>query len=470
MRYRYMCILALSFCLAGCEKSLELDLPKGTYTSEAVFYTDDLAKAAVKGMYLEMIDGFSPSPFTYGLASDGGLLSDEMIKNIYFNEELQLVENNVTPSSGEVVSLWGRFYRYIFIANTLQESLEQSKTISSSVRRDGIAEARFVRALSFFYLANLYGDVPLTLTSNYTTNASLAVSSQDQVYQQIIEDLQYTQVNLLGANTTAGSRNRPSNWSATALLAKVYLYQKNWAAAELEATKVISQSALFQLENLNNVFLANSKESIWALSNFSSAVLNQRYTSSVQGPATANSALLLSPYTVSKFDQNDQRKMTWTKTINGTTAPYKLKKYTGATGTAENLSVLRLAEQYLIRAEARAMQGNLSGAIQDVDMIRQRAGAVANDEGPNSTNTFKTIGFSHPDITQSELIKVIYDERLRELFAEQGERWFDAKRATDDLNSFFEGRKPGITATDAFFPIPLDELKRNKNLVQRPGY
>ena len=145
---------------------------------------------------------------------------------------------------------------------------------------------------------------------------------------------------------------------------------------------------------------------------------------------------------------------------------YKTFSNTDAGAKKEASTVLRLAEQYLIRAEARAMQNNLTGAIADVDAIRIRAGAVAND-----SKDFKTIGYATPNISQQDLLAAIYNERLLELFSEYGHRWFDAKRIRpDDLAGFFGNRKPVIKATAAYLPLPAKEILVNPNLNQSEGY
>jgi hypothetical protein len=115
--------------------------------------------------------------------------------------------------------------------------------------------------------------------------------------------------------------------------------------------------------------------------------------------------------------------------------------------------VLRLAEQYLIRAEARAQQNNLAGAKDDVDAVRLRAGLPVLPDNLN----------------RDEMLLAIEQERRIELFSEWGHRWFDLKRTGRAL-AVLSPLKAGITATDLLYPIPLDALKTNPNLVQNPGY
>ncbi|MNL48514.1 SusD family protein [compost metagenome] len=111
------------------------------------------------------------------------------------------------------------------------------------------------------------------------------------------------------------------------------------------------------------------------------------------------------------------------------------------------------------------MLNNLDDAIEDLDVIRIRAGATA-----DNTQAFQTVKFSSPSISKPDLIDAIYKERMLELFAELGHRWFDAKRSGKNLSDFFENRKPGIEESDAYYPIPAEEMQRNQKLKQNEGY
>ena len=113
-------------------------------------------------------------------------------------------------------------------------------------------------------------------------------------------------------------------------------------------------------------------------------------------------------------------------------------------------------EQYLIRAEARAKQQNISGAISDLDIIRKRSG-------------LELIADRNPTISEEEVLTIIMEERRKELFTEWGHRWLDLKRtnraeeALGDNNSFWQN-------TDVFYPIPSEERMKNPNLSQNDGY
>ena len=139
--------------------------------------------------------------------------------------------------------------------------------------------------------------------------------------------------------------------------------------------------------------------------------------------------------------------------------PYKYKLYFTGQPPVEYPTLLRLAEQYLIRAEARAQQGNLSGpngSLADLNFIRQRAGL------PPSTAS-----------TQPDVLTAILNERRMELFTEYGHRWLDLIR-TQQVNAVMSLVTPGKggiwQATDTLYPIPLTDIKADLNIRQNPGY
>jgi hypothetical protein len=156
------------------------------------------------------------------------------------------------------------------------------------------------------------------------------------------------------------------------------------------------------------------------------------------------------------FEAGDQRKEMWLKAnlINGENWYYPFKyKARVSSPITEYLVVLRLAEVVLIRAEARVQQNNLPGAVDDLNMIRKRAG-LGNTSAGN----------------KEEIIQSIEDERQTELFVEWGHRWFDLKR-TNHANAVLGILKaPNWQPSDVWYPIPLQEIQRNPALVQNEGY
>jgi hypothetical protein len=165
----------------------------------------------------------------------------------------------------------------------------------------------------------------------------------------------------------------------------------------------------------------------------------------------------VTPYLLDAFEPNDLRKTNWLKsnTVSGTTYfyPYKYKVRTAAPPYTEYYMVFRLAELYLIRAEARAQQNNTSGAQDDLNKIRSRAGLQ------NTTAD-----------TQQLLLTAIIHERRIEFMAEWGHRWFDLKRTGMSDAVLGPLKSPTWQSTDTLYPILQYELDTDPFLTQNPGY
>ncbi len=176
-------------------------------------------------------------------------------------------------------------------------------------------------------------------------------------------------------------------------------------------------------------------------------------------PFVPGQSFALTDGLLSAFEDGDGRRSAWIDSISNEEQtitlyyPYKYKARFDVTESLEYSIHFRLAEQYLIRSEARTRIGNLIGASEDLNMIRNRAGLA------NTTAN-----------SESELLEAILAERRVELFTEQGHRWFDLRRtgrATAVLGMF----KPDWEDTDVLFPIPEIELEANPNLLpQNQGY
>jgi hypothetical protein len=249
-------------------------------------------------------------------------------------------------------------------------------------------------------------------------------------------------------------------------LARVYLYTEDWANAETEATSLIDHSALFQLEDLNNVFLKNSREAIWQLQPVNQG-WNTEDARAYIIPSTGFgyfNPLYLSDQLLNSFEANDQRKTEWVGKFTDATVtsnvdyyyPFKYKSVTLNAPVTEYSAIFRLAEQYLIRAEARTHLNNIGGAQDDLNTIRSRAGL------PNTTAGDAV-----------SLLSAILHERHVELFTEWGHRWLDLKRTgtVDSVMSVVTPLKGGTWNLNwKLYPIPLEEINRDPNLVQNPGY
>lgn len=453
---RFLVVLVAMFGLLGigCDDFVAIDPPKDELVTASVFTDDGSATAVVLGMYSQMISslGFAGGYYN-SVTVTSGLLADELFS---FRPPDAFYENELTPDNQAIdIHLWNEAYKYVYTCNVLLEKLPASEHLSTPVKNQLEGEARFIRAFCYFYLTNLFGDVPLHLGTDYNENSSASRTSINVVYDQIITDLQAAQTLLAeDYSWSEGERTRPNKWAATALLARVYLFFENWKEAEIQATAVLSNTSLYSLnEDLNSVFLKNSEESIWQLQPVRPRLntLEAFWFIPVSSPPTS---VGLTNDLLNAFEPNDGRFEAWVNSISDGEQtwyyPYKYKVRISSE-LIEYSMVLRLAEVYLIRAEARAQLNKIALGLEDLNRIRNRAGLTESDA-----------------VSKNELLEAVYNERRLELFTEWGHRWLDLKRTAKADQVL--GYKPGWDTTDVLFPIPLNELLRNADMIQNPGY
>ncbi len=386
------------FCLiilfSSCRKLVEVAPPTTSITGSSVFNEDAAAISVLTGIYANISASniSSPGGIT-SLTLYAGLSADEytLWSGVTNQTALAFYENALTGGNQSTTTssqFWTNSYNSIFKCNDAVQGLNASNTLTPAVKQQLIGEAKFMRAFFYFYLVNLYGEVPITVTNDYKVNATLARSPIEKVYQQIIIDLKEAQT-LLSENYLNASllnnypeRVRPTKWAATALLARAYLYSSNFADAEKQATILINNTLLFGLSPISNVFLSYSsgnKEAIWQLQPVTTVPTNtwdgRTFIISESGPGTAgNFGAYLSDTLIKSFEAGDLRKQNWVGNITiGTVIynfPFKYKINSTTAPVTEFTTMLRLGEQYLIRAEARAQIMNLSGSQSDLNVIR----------------------------------------------------------------------------------------------------
>jgi hypothetical protein len=460
---KYISGVLFILIIGSCDKLTDVGGPATSTTNANVFQNDVTATAAVTGIYAKAMLS-TISALNGGITIYPALSADELVSNGTNSAVLEFMTNSLQSSNSTIkFTLWAASYSLLYQANACIEGINGSNAISAGTKKQLLGESYFIRAFIYFNLINLFGDVPLIIATRYESNATMPRTSTTLVKDQIKKDL-IAAIGLLSPDYPTANRVRVNKWAAAGLLARIDLYNENWAAAENEAGQVIN-SGTYSLENkLENVFLYNSRESIFQLMPVSKGYNTAEGNQLV--PGTASSAIpicSLSPYLLNVFEPGDKRYDIWVgkKMVNGTiyTYPYKytLKaNFTASFVLMEYYTVLRLAEQYLIRAEARANQQNLIGALEDLDTIRSRAG-------------LPLLSTTNPDISQQELLTAIQKERQIELFAEWGHRWFDLKR-TKQADAVLKNRKPGWNSTDTLYPIPNSERLLNPNLTQNEGY
>ena len=457
INYTISLLLLLCIISNGCKKFVTVESPQTQLSSSSIFNSDATAIAAQLSIYSQMeLDGLA-----YNIMINSGMSADEFTNYSTSVGAIDLATNNLTPDNFVVQTIWTRFYNYIYQTNAILEGLKQATKISDSTKKQLEGESKFVRAFCHFYLVSIYGDIPIINSTDYLINESAERASVNSVYTFIENDLKDA-ILLLGSeylnarNLVTTERVRPNKSTASALLSRVYLYIGKWSEAEIEASKVIDYKSRYSLAtSLNNSFLKNNSEAIWQLfavyptyNSHPGAQLILRSTPTV---------VALDTNFVKSFRLSDNRKLSWIQsiTVSGKTYyyPYKYKVGLNASTITEYTMVLRLSEQYLIRAEARAKLNNINGSLADLNQIRIRAGLT---------------GLS--GVSQTPLIDSIQIERKYELFSEFGDRWFNLRR-TGSINQIMKNVKGNNwTDTDQLYPIPQSEINKNARLKQNPGY
>ncbi len=457
-RFSLLIILAATLTVS-CNKFLDTPTPKTEVVDELVFNNDKNATAAVTGLYISM------NALNYQWANVmmnfvAGIHSDEVYYSSPFEDYDVFRQARLLPNSTYVERFWNSIYSYIYTTNACVEGLSASTGVTPALRDQLLGEAHFMRAYYYFYLVNMYGDVPLVLTTDYRISQTLPREKTELVYNQVVQDLK-TAKQLLGENYLNGNRVRPNKTAATALLARVYLYRHEWALAETEASSVIGNGKYELLKNLNNVFLANSREAIFQLQSVNVAGGRNTWEANVGVPAGATGGPLFRLDTLNlipKFETGDSRLANWTGTrvlAAGATIYWPAKyKVRNATPVQENTMLLRVGEQFLIRAEARIRQNKLTDGRNDLDSIRQRANLPVLSTALN----------------QDQLLLAVEKERKFELFAEWGHRWFDLKRTQRASAVLGPIKGTEWQATDTLYPIPSYARSTNINLSQNEGY
>ncbi len=467
--------------LGSCSKDY-LDLqPRDAFSTESFYKTQTDAIQATTAAYAQLQKQglYGHSLWAMDIMADnsfvgGGGAADGI--------EFQQLDNFAIPASNPVITdLWQRTYLGIGACNQVLLRVP-AIDMDAKIKDRCLGEAEFMRALYYFYLVRAYGDVPLVLTPAKSPAEAAAVvrDPMAKVYQQIVADLTDA-ITKLPPSYTGDDLGRATKWSAAALLAKVYLTTGDLPNAAAQARAVIAGSGKVLWPNYGdnfNLTKENGQESLFEVQYKSG--LNGY---SLDGPGSAinefwGARFFGNPYVVSSggygfnipekefvdgYEAGDLRKpvsvfVPGDKYPDGQVQPAKLegdpngfnvrKFYAGTASTIWdsplNVPVLRLAEVYLILAEAA---GPTAEGVAAINKVRVRAGLL-----PLAT------------FTREAVLK----ERRYELAFEM-DRWYDLKRSNTLLTNP-ELIKKGIKPYNNVLPIPQAERDVNPNLTQNPGY
>jgi hypothetical protein len=459
IRYKLLLVLLLSAGAGACDKLLEVPTPPNEIGIDKAFNDSASAVAAIAGIYNGMVSHgfFEWSGLSYNTARSADDAVSHMAYDFFGLDSLLYTDNDIED-------MWEQGFSSLLMINTCIKALQSPTRLTTALHQQLQGEAIFCRAFVNFYLVNIWGDaIPLIISPDVQVNQAAKSVPRQQVYDQIMADLLHAQGLL--TNTYAGKgRVRPNLMAANALLARVYLYQGRYNDAIAQAATVISSNLYSPLPVPDAAFLQASKEAIWQLM----PPVGGEATGAVGDTRLYKSNFAsLTPSLLTAFEPGDLRRQSWVvnNVVSGnvlTTAnKYKDKGFSGNTTSTEYYIVLRLAEQYLIRAEANARLGQTAAAIADMNVVRARAGLLA----------------LPATLTQPECMRAVEHERQTELFTEWGHRWFDLKRWPGVVNpsltradEVLGAIKRNWQSTDQWYPVPRRELQMNTFLVQNPGY
>ncbi|RQO77788.1 RagB/SusD family nutrient uptake outer membrane protein [Pedobacter sp. KBW01] len=444
----------------GCKKFVEIPAPINQLTAESTFSSDATASSAIVGIYSRMSQG----GMVQSITPSAGMYADELLN---YGTASDFSQSLITRSSSGTLNsnFWNLGYQYIYFCNSAMEQLPESNGVSPALKNSLSGEAKFLRAYLYLQLASLFGDVPLVTSTDFAQNASLPRSPKPLILDQVNADLKEA-VALL-PEVVESEKIRANRYAAMALSARAALYGGDWANAERLSDAVIESKKYLLATDLSKVFLKNSTEAILQLYPTQSGQNTPDGLTFLPASANEQPKYTLTATLLDAFEPGDLRKSAWTatRTYLGQQVSYPAKYKVLNTATlSEYLMVLRLSEQYLIRAEARIQLGETAKGIADLNLIRKRARPEATTALPNPLPDL------NPAMGKADALLAVETERRRELFCENGHRWFDLQRT---------GRAPAVLAalkpatwipSGILWPIPAEQLLLNPFLIQNPGY
>ena len=473
--------LALSLGLSGCKDALTIE-PQQSIDATTGFNTSQKVAAAVVGAYARL-----DQPRLYG--TDLILVPELLAGNGYINFDgsfqnyRQLRNHTQISNNSNAEGIWTQSYDAINQCNLILANLSPVTDAGQKSQFEG--EASFIRGTMYFELVRLYAQqyqpggnntqpgVPINLTAVTTVeqaDVKLARSTVEQVYAQVVRDLRNAIAKLPTQNIT-----RASKYSAEAMLARVYLQQGNYPAARLAADDVITSSGARLQGSVGAVFAnRNSSESLFEIqqndqnnagtSNDGLATYFAGYSpNGDQGVLYGRGDVSITTAFANQYGSGDVRgpdtlsaiqtsKLIYLSDGNTRVGRYRTIKWRTY---GQNIPIIRLAEMYLIRAEADVRASNPVVATQDINLIRTRSGAV-----PKSTVI---------------LADVLLERQLELAF--EGFRIHDLRRTNGIVIAAVAATPttPAVAAVPAsdrrfILPIPQREINNNPNLTQNAGY
>lgn len=440
-RINYFFFLVLM--VSACTNRLNIE-PEQAISTDRALSDNQGVRTALIGTY----DRLTQLPGEVILFSEMLADSENLIWTGPTTEIIQFLFKTLAVNNNTLRNFWIDSYRTINQANTVLDAV----AVVDEIDREAVAaELRFIRALVYFDLVNMYAKpwtagnpelnlgVPIISTpaEQSLKNPEVPRNTVTEVYQFLIDDLLFAKANLPAQNTVFAN-----SYAASALLSRVYLMQEKFDLATIEADRVISSGQFDLLTDFGQVFnqSENSKEDIFAIQITSQDgfnLLSNLYTGQLEGGI---GEIGITDVHLTRYEMGDQRANLFY--FDQQSSTLRSSKWRVRASRDGNVTIIRLAEMYLTRAEGRFRTGDAAGALEDINIIRNRAGL--------------------PSLTNIDL-DIILNERFLELVFE-GHQYRDTKRNRRQFGSL------PFDAPSLIYPIPQREMDVNKALVQNEGY
>ncbi|MGA9212362.1 RagB/SusD family nutrient uptake outer membrane protein [Kaistella sp.] len=450
-------IITATSSFSSCEQFLDLNEPTNQISSNIIFSDKRLALAAISDLYANLRTNTLLNGGLYGSGSLLGCYTDELTSVTASSLDFKtFFDLGIVPTTPAIDNIWINAFKQIYAVNKIIEGLENSNAYIDEVsRKQMLGEALAIRGVLHFYLTNIYGAIPYITSTDYHQNRNASKFPTTEIYKKTQTDWE-TADNILVSEYPAADRTRINKSAVNLLLARLHLYQKNWAKAK-DYAQVVIQNSMYNTENdISKVFLKDSKSTIWQFTSVDTGynTMEGQYYIFIALPP---SNVVLSDNLMNSFEASDLRKSMWTKTLSNATMsythPYKYKQNTKTSASLEYSVVLRVEEAYLILAESLNEMNDTAIALNYLNKIRIRAGL-----SPISI------------ISQSQFRNELENERRHEFFTEFGHRFFDLKR-WNRLDNVIHNLKPSWQSYMGILPIPQRELLANPLLnPQNNGY
>ncbi len=431
--------LTLSIAFTSCEDVLQVS-PRDAVDASQLITNANSAGVAINGMYDQLQDD-DIFGLHYMMMPD--LLSDNMLHSGTFTSYREMDDNDMLAGNVDVGTTWDEMYEAIYRANLIIDLLPNvDDPALASLKAGYIGEAKFVRAITYFHLVRLFGDLPLITTpTKDLASVDIARSSESDVIAQIISDL----TDAVAGLADGGSVTRASKGAANAFLAKVQLWKGDHAAALAAANAVTGYSLESDYASLYATGGGGS-EAIFRVE-FNTVDANSISFWYWDKPAGRHEFAPTDDL-MNAYETGDLRQAASYTTATGGGGTHYVTKYNDfATGTDKPYGI-RYADVLLLKAEAAARGGDYATATTAINEVRTRAGLA--------------------DITldASNFETAILQERRVEL-AFEGDRWFDLRR-TGKVTDYLTAQ--GRVADKQLLPIPQSEMDTNPSMTQNTSY